>query len=115
MARAQLVLGDAEAAAKALAAVQLGLAGLGEGGLRYLAGSQEVFGDVFALLHRSPVSLGLHFLGSADVRHGGRKMKLRKRFKLELWEATLEALPENDPRWALTLARVKRLREDWGV
>jgi hypothetical protein len=42
-------------------------------------------------------------------------MKLRKRFKLELWEATLEALPENDPRWALTLARVKRLREDWGV
>ncbi len=33
----------------------------------------------------------------------------------ELWEAALEALPENDPRRALVLARVKRLREDWGI
>jgi hypothetical protein len=34
---------------------------------------------------------------------------------LELWEAALETLPESDPRRALTLARVKGLRKDWGI
>jgi hypothetical protein len=34
---------------------------------------------------------------------------------LEVWEAALKVLPESDPRRALTLARVKRLREDWEI
>ncbi len=34
---------------------------------------------------------------------------------LEVWEAALKVLPESDPRRALTLARVKRLSEDWEI
>lgn len=34
---------------------------------------------------------------------------------LELWEAVLVALSKHDPRRALALARVKRLREEWEV
>jgi len=34
---------------------------------------------------------------------------------LELWEALLEAADQEDPRSAFLAARVKRLREEWGV
>ena len=34
---------------------------------------------------------------------------------LELWEALLEAAEPGDPRAAFLAARVKRLREEWGV
>ncbi|MBS3966305.1 MAG: hypothetical protein KGZ60_03485 [Truepera sp.] len=34
---------------------------------------------------------------------------------LELWEAALAALPKSDPRRALVLAQVKRLKKEWGL
>jgi hypothetical protein len=80
LAYARLFAGDERGAGQALEAAQAGLTGLGKSGLHYLAGPEELFRDVFALLERPRAPLELHFLGGIEVRYEGQRVKLRKRF-----------------------------------
>lgn len=50
-----------------------------------------------------------------EPRETDALLNLSERFKedLELWEASVEALPEHDPRQVVAVAEQKRILEAW--
>lgn len=79
LARAQLSLGLRTEALETLARARFALAQLSPRGLRYLAGPQEVFDEVFTLIGQETPNLELHFLGQNEVRYLGQPVELRRR------------------------------------
>lgn len=79
LARAQLSLGLRQAAQETLGRARFALEHLSPRGLRYLAGPQSVFEEVFALIGQESPTLELYFLGRQEVRYLGQPLELRRR------------------------------------
>jgi hypothetical protein len=102
LARAYLLVGEAEKAHGALRRAEIGLKELGESGLGYLAGPEAAFCEVKQLLNRGQPELELRFLGAAEARLRGKPLPLRLRFAEML--AALALNPQGLTSEQLTLA-----------